>query len=229
MKLYNAQNTIFGWYQAAAPDWIGVVCSGFGANAPYPNAPGSGQTKQTFTRPSPSTFSMPVLLDLHHYLRCVSNGATQFDGRNAYGSVVTDSAKDPYVIKMADGYYPDYPPLPEMTRNTCRTEYNAYAAPYAAWAGYANVPWMVGESGFAPVPKGKTSPVFQNPQEMCQDLQSALAGCSPPPVAHLQWIYDTISSSDSFGARGSTTGLGGADYAANGWQIWTNQLFDGTY
>jgi hypothetical protein len=50
LNLLMAEQVIMvNWFRADAPDWIAIMSAGYGSNAILPNAPGSGQTSQTFT------------------------------------------------------------------------------------------------------------------------------------------------------------------------------------
>jgi len=216
VNLYSQQATMISWFRAYASDWIGVISSGFGASAPYANAPGSGQTSQWFTTPGKNPFSAAggnFMLDMHDYLRCLSTGQAQFDGREANGT--TGST----VVQIDNTAYPAYPPVvngASLPRSTCQSEFAAYLAPYVAYCGpwYANVPLMIGESGFVPL-DGSTT--FTSPELMAADKADAWADANA--VVECQWDFNTNQSSDKWAAYPGPSAVG-AD--ANGWQSWTN-------
>jgi hypothetical protein len=205
-----------------APGWIADVNSGYGANAPYANAPGTIHftTKdQVFTTPPATwaeTYGGNYFLSLHDYLRCVTTKVSNDDGRNTYGFLNNNA------IKVDNTDYRAYPPS-GFKRSTCQAEFKAYVAPYLAFCGtgHANVPFGVMESGFVPK-DGKTT--FSGPVEMAVDKVAAWVYGNAAAVC--QWDFRTSASHDIWA---SEPGAGYPDTSkVNGWQDWTNTVMSST-
>lgn len=210
-----------------APGWIADINSGYGANAPYANAPGtvhatSKDRCQVFTTPLPTwadAYGGNYFLSLHDYLRCVTTKVSNDDGRNAYGFV--DNTK---AIKVDNTNYPAYPPS-GFHRHTCQDEFKAYVAPYRAFcgSGHANVPLGIMESGFVPRIGHKTFTTFTGPKEMAEDKVAAWVYGNAAAVC--QWDFRTSASSDIWACK---PGAGYPDTGSNGWQDWTNTVMSST-
>lgn len=221
--LYRQQNSsMVRWMRAGghAPQWIADICSGSGASAPYPNAPGSGHSSssnhQTFTRPGKRPITGGnFFLSIHDYLRCLSSKDRAFDGRTALGLLGST------VVKVDDTSYPAYPPA-GFTRAICTSEFKAYLAPYVAYCApdYANVPLCVMESGFVPRDGGTT---FTGATEMAHDKITVWTEANVAAV--LEWDFSTNQSNDPFAAYPGSSAPG---TNSDGWQKWTDTVMPAT-
>jgi hypothetical protein len=228
----NCVNNLFGqqgasmmtWMRASgfAPNWIADICSGYGATAPYRNAPDSGHTpttnNQTFTTPAKTVFSgygNNFFLSIHDYFMCLTTATADFDGRDQYGAV-----NNSVTVKAGNTSYPNYPPGGMLTRSVCRGQQQAYIAPYVAWCApsFGNVPLMVTESGWVPydgVP-------FSGEAEYAADKATEFKNANATGV--LEWDYDTDQSKNPWAAfPGTGQGVHGAN--PDGWQTWTDDLW----
>jgi hypothetical protein len=221
---YNQQGqSMMTWMRASgfAPGWIADINSGYGANAPYANAPGTVHATskdQVLTTPLATwanTYGGNYFLSLHDYLRCVTTKVSNDDGRNPYGFVNNTNA-----IKVDNTMYLAYPPS-GFSRSTCQTEFKAYVAPYLAFcgSGHANVPLGIMESGFVP----KDGMTFTGPVEMAEDKVAAWVYGNAAAVC--EWDFRTSASNDIWACE---PGKGYPDTGSNGWQDWTNTVMSST-
>ncbi len=217
------QATMTDWIRGSggnAPAWIVLMSAGYGGNAIYANAPGSGQHTQTFTsgavNPLYGHTYTPVAgpnfgIDLHDYFLGVTGGL-QTDGRNATGGQGSS------IIHVDDSSFPSYPPT-GLTSAECQIQKVCYLAPQAYYCSpdYANCPFFMNEWGWAPVDgthsmTGGSEWVSDNMPEYVN------AGIC---VAQ-EWDYNTSQSSDKFAAF---PGTGADEVGENGWQDAANTFF----
>jgi hypothetical protein len=226
VHLLGQQATEVSWFREYAPAWIALLSCGFGATAPLPNAPGSGQGQaQWFTSAPASPLASQggnFMLDLHDYFMATTlTTRPDFDGRQANGQ--TDwTFQGGHQIRVDSTGYPAYPPVVDgvtMKRGTCQAQQRAFLAPYADYcaASYADVPLCVGEWGWVPE-DGSTR--FSGGPDYITDKQAAWASANA--AVEMQWDFNLSRAHDPWAAHPGR-GAAGADH--DGWQTVTSDFF----
>lgn len=221
-------NTMATWARAFAPNWILFMCCGHGSSAPQANASGSGHSSDTYTSVVTNPFggsagSGNYCLDMHDYTLADTSGT---DGRNAQGLRVITPSGTSIAIKdstnSGGNNYTVYPPVVSgttLTRATCKSDTALTLASYIAYcaAGNANVPFIIGEMGFAPNDGTTTWTGGGN-----LALDKVPEWLTANPVAVLEWDYDvTNGSHDPWAAHPGNTSPG---TNSDGWQTFTDNV-----
>lgn len=217
VNIVNQQVQMATWMRAKAPAWILSLAFGFGSSAPIPNAPGSGQTAQTFTA-APAAPTTNFWADHHNAFWCTNDPTRpNWDGRNAFGLTTTTTN-----LKGTD--FPSYPPVvggTTLSSATLRSMGTAYLAPLVAYCSpsYANCPLYIGEFPYNPVING-TSGIPQLSAD-----KHAVWSSTPGLIAVNEWDYATNQTNDAECARPGVGKPGADPNDPNGWQLWTNTVF----
>jgi hypothetical protein len=186
IKLLGQQGQMVDWFRPKASNWIGFYAPGYGAFAPFPNAPGSGHTSdQTFKEPTSNPMRPNCLLDLHVYAEATTQSGSKpvWDGRASNGST-----PHPPIINVETST--PYPPT-GVSRAQAAQTLAAFIAPHVAFSKQWGVPLCIGECGF---PVGKA-----NAAAYAADLAAAIKGAGAA-IASI-WDYNTSSSNDKWAAR----------------------------
>jgi hypothetical protein len=218
-RMIREEAEIFGWVrESGAPDWIvGFALAGSSA-APVPNAPGSGQSTQTFSGMShhPTT---NFVLEFHDQVKCFKNTRLP-DGRNTTFGYVGDTD-----ISTNDSAYPGYPPSGvSVSRDTCRHEQAAHLAAYLAYCRAANCPLFISERNWNPVANKGGPGGGADGITYCEDKNSLYMKSTPYPAMMSIWEYGTDQAKDPFAMRPGT-GKGVVGAAPNGWTDYANTFF----
>lgn len=187
-KHLQEQWTMLSWLRPAAPHWIGVLSCGWGGGAPMHNAPGSGQTNQTFTDApaDPSGGHGNVLFDIHCYKSASLPATRVWDGRNVYG--------EPNSSDQIDVGSNPYPPSGH-TRAQCQAFLNAFLAPYVAYCKKVGIPFIIGEWGW--------KPGYAGGDLLAADLGAVIVKAGAAGV--LQWDFNNAVGGDSWPAFNGST------------------------
>jgi hypothetical protein len=225
VHLLAQQATEVSWFREYAPEWIALLSCGFGASAPVPNATGSGQTHQWFTRAPADPLAAQgqnFMLDVHDYFIATTlTTRPGFDGRRLNGQTNWTSQGGDQ-IGVGHISYPAYPPVVggvTVPRATCQAQHLAFLAPYAEYCApaYANVPLCVGEWGWVPK-NGRT--LFSGGPDYISDKRAAWDGVGA--VVEMQWDFGTNQATDPWAAD---PGRGAAGANSDGWQTVTDDFF----
>jgi hypothetical protein len=240
-NMVSEEADILAWARTSgAPDWIvGFALAGSTA-APVPNAPGSGQTTQTFAGMSVTpTTNTPLLLpitnfvlEFHDQLKCFTDPTLPRlpDGRNTTYGYEGDTT-----VSTNDSTYPGYPPsdISGLTRALCQSEQAAHLATYLAYCQAANCPLFISERNWNPIANENGAGDGPDGIAYCEDKDMLYNNSTPYPAMMSIWEYGTDQATDDFAMRpGTTPGTGGGPGGAieggapNGWTDYANTFFN---
>jgi hypothetical protein len=240
-NMVGEEADIFVWARTSgAPDWIvGFALAGSTA-APVPNAPGSGQSEQTFAgmsvNPATNTPAMlPItnfVLEFHDQFKCLTDpiDPTLPDGRNTTYGFEGDTT-----VTTNDSTYQGYPPsnITGLTLALCQSEQAAHLATYLAYCQAANCPLFISERNWNPIANENGAGDGPDGIEYCEDKNMLYLNSTPYPAMMSIWEYGTDQETDDFAMRpGTTPGTGGGPDnaieggAPNGWTDYANTFFN---